>query len=75
MDIPRLGELLDINALKFYNKYIRGTLPSYFYSFNITTQGENHSYNTHPPERPNSDKSDKNSLRWQQVKNIPTDSY
>ena len=40
MDILRLGKLLDINALKFYYKYLRGTLPSYFYSFNITTQGE-----------------------------------
>ena len=46
MDILRLKDLLDINALKFYYKYIRGTLPSYLYSFNITTQGENHSYNT-----------------------------
>ena len=46
MDILRLKDLLDINALKFYYKYLRGTLPSYFYSFNITTQGENHSYNT-----------------------------
>ena len=43
MDIPRLKELLDINALKFYYKYLRETLLSYFYSFNITTQGENHS--------------------------------
>ena len=46
MDILRLKELLDINALTFYYKYLRGTLPSYFYSFNITAQGENHSYNT-----------------------------
>ena len=46
MAILRLKELLDINALKFYYKYLRGTLPSYFYCFNITTQGENHSYNT-----------------------------
>ena len=51
MDILRLGELLDINALKFYYEYLRGTLPSYFYSFNITTQGENHSYNTHQSDQ------------------------
>ena len=46
MDILRLKELLDINALTFYYKHLRETLPSYFYSFNITTQFENHSYNT-----------------------------
>ena len=51
MDILRLKELLDINALKFYYKYLRGTFPSYFYSFNITTQGENHSYNTHQSDQ------------------------
>ena len=34
MDILMLKELLDINALKFYYKYLRGTLPLYFYSFN-----------------------------------------
>ena len=51
MEILILGELLDINALKFYYSYPRGTLPSYFYSFNIMTHGENHSYNTRQSDR------------------------
>ena len=46
MDVLKLKDLLNINALKLYYKYLHGTLPSYLYSFNIATQDENHFYNT-----------------------------
>ena len=39
LDIHTLENLLNLNALKFYYKYIKDTLPSYFYSFRIVTQG------------------------------------
>ena len=33
LDISTLEDLLNLNALKFYDKYIKDTLPSNFYSF------------------------------------------
>ena len=42
---------LDLNALKLYYKYLHGKLPSYFYSFNIVTQGSQHTYNTRQSEQ------------------------
>ena len=35
-----------LNTLKFYYKYTHGTLPSYFYTYNIETQGAHHSHDT-----------------------------
>ena len=45
-NILKYANILDLNALKFYYKYLYGKLPSYFYGFNIVTQGSQHSYNT-----------------------------
>ena len=45
-EILKVANILDLNALKFYYKYLHGKLSSYFYSFNIVTQGSQHSYNT-----------------------------
>ena len=50
-EILKVANILDLNALKFYYKYIHGKLPSYFYSFNIVTQGSQHSYNTRQSEQ------------------------
>ena len=36
---------------QFYYKYLHGKLPSYFYSFNIVTQGSQHTYNTRQSEQ------------------------
>ena len=44
--ILTLDDLFNLNALKFYYKYIRDTLPPYFYSFNIVTQGFIHEHMT-----------------------------
>ena len=46
LDILTLDDLFNLNALKFYYKYIRDTLPPYFYSFNIVTQGSIHEHMT-----------------------------
>ena len=50
-EILKVANILDLNALKFYYKYLHGKLPSYFYSFNIVTQGSQHSYNTRQSEQ------------------------
>ena len=39
VDILTLEDLMNLNALKIYYKYIKATVPSYFYSFRIVTQG------------------------------------
>ena len=41
-----LHDMLKVNVLKFYHRYLHNELPSYFYSFNIRTQGDTHSYDT-----------------------------
>ena len=46
LDILTLEDLLNLSALKFYYKYIKDTLPSYFYSFRIVTQGSIHDHMT-----------------------------
>ena len=51
IEILKVSHILDLNALKFYYKHVHGKLPSYFYSFNIVTQGSQHSYNTRQSER------------------------
>ena len=50
-EILKVANILDLNALKFYYKYLHGKLPSYFYSFNIVTQGSQHSYDTRKSEQ------------------------
>ena len=45
------ANILDMDALKFYYKYLHGKLLSFFYSFNIVTQGSQHSYNTRQSEQ------------------------
>ena len=45
-EILKVANILDLNALKLNYKYLHGKLSSYFYSFNIATQGSQHSYNT-----------------------------
>ena len=42
LDILTLIYLFNLDALKFYYKYILDTLPPYFYSFDIVTQGAIH---------------------------------
>ena len=39
LDILKIEDTLKLNTLKFYYKYTHGTLPSYFYTYNIETQG------------------------------------
>ena len=46
LDIISLDDMLNLNALKFYYKYINNILPPYFYSFNIATQGSIHEHDT-----------------------------
>ena len=41
-----IDDMLKLNALKFYYKYLHNLLPSYFKCFNVRTQGETHSHNT-----------------------------
>ena len=41
-----MSDLLELSALKFYFKYLHGSLPRFFYSFNIATQGTQHSHDT-----------------------------
>ena len=41
-----LHDMLKVNVLKFYHRYLHNELPPYFYSFNIRTQGDTHSYDT-----------------------------
>ena len=47
IQILKLQDLLDLNALKFYYRYQHGNLPSFFYSFSIFTQGAHHSHDTY----------------------------
>ena len=44
--ILKMSGMLRINALKFHYTYQHRKLPSYFYNFNLTTQGSHHSYDT-----------------------------
>ena len=46
LDLFRLKYMLNLSTLKFYYRYIHNNLPAYFYSFQITTQGSHHHYNT-----------------------------
>ena len=42
LELLKLPDLLELSALKFYFKYLHGSLPRLFYSFNIATQGTQH---------------------------------
>ena len=44
--ILKIEDTLKLNTLKFYYKYTHDTLPSYFYTYNIETQGAHHSHDT-----------------------------
>ena len=45
-DHLKLKDMLNLSTLKFYYRYLHDNLPAYFYSFQITTQGSHHHYNT-----------------------------
>ena len=44
--ILTLNDMLRLNTLKFYYRYLHNALPPYFYSFNIREQGYRHIYDT-----------------------------
>ena len=46
LDLLKLKDMLNLSSLKFYYRYLHDNLPAYFYSFQITTQGSHHHYNT-----------------------------
>ena len=46
LDLRKLKDMLNLSTLKFYYRYLHDNLPVYFYSFQITTQGSHHHYNT-----------------------------
>ena len=46
LEISRLPDMLLLNALKFYYKFVRNETPAYFSTFTITTQGSIHDHNT-----------------------------
>ena len=46
LDLLKLKYMLNLSSLKFYYRYLHDNLPAYFYSFQITTQGSHHHYNT-----------------------------
>ena len=46
LDLLKLNDMLNLSTLKFYYRYLHDNLPTYFYSFQITTQGPHHHYNT-----------------------------
>ena len=46
LDILTIDDMLNLNALKFYYKYVHNILPPYFYTFNIITQGSSHDHFT-----------------------------
>ena len=46
MELLSVNDMLYQKALIFYYKYVNKNLPYYFDSFDITTQGSLHNYNT-----------------------------
>ena len=46
LDLLKLKDMLNLSSLKFYFRYQHDNSPAYFYSFQITTQGSHHHYNT-----------------------------
>ena len=52
LDILKIEDTLKLNALKFYYKYRRCTIPYYFYTYSIETQGAHHSHDTRQQNQP-----------------------
>ena len=46
LDLLKLKDMLNLSTLKFFYRYLHDNLPVYFYSFQTTTQGSHHHYNT-----------------------------
>ena len=46
LGILKFEDMVRINILKWYYKYRKGKLPSYFLSYNIRQHSELHTYNT-----------------------------
>ena len=46
MLVLSLPDMLPLNALKFYYKFVRNETPAYFPTFTTTTQGSIHDHNT-----------------------------
>ncbi len=46
IDILRLEDMLKLNMLKWYHRYINKKLPLYFLEYNIISQGDIHDHNT-----------------------------
>ena len=46
LDLLQMSNLLELSVLQFYYKYLHGSLPRFFYSFNIATQGTQYSHDT-----------------------------
>ena len=46
LELLKLSDLLELSALKFYYKYLHGSLPRFFYSFNIAILGTQHTHDT-----------------------------
>ena len=46
LGLLKLKDMLYLSTLKFCYRYLHDNLPAYFYSFQITTQGSHHYYNT-----------------------------
>ena len=51
LKLLHITDIYKLNSLKFYYKYIQGTLPSYFYSFNLKHVSDVHNYNTRSREK------------------------
>ena len=46
LDLLKQKDMLNLSTLKVHYRYLHDNLPAYFYSFQITTQGSYHQYNT-----------------------------
>ena len=46
LELLKLSDLLELSALEFYFQYLHRSLPRFFDSFNIATQGTQHSHDT-----------------------------
>ena len=71
LELLKLSDLLELSALKFYFKYLHGLLPRFFYSFNIATQGTQHSHDTHQRDQLRVDRSRIN-LAENRIRIFPT---
>ena len=60
LELLKLSDLLEFSALKFYFKYLHGSLPRFFFNFNIATQGTQHSHGTRQRDQIRVDRSRNN---------------